>query len=70
MITQIIGNIVGIALIAGVVIGTVGAYITHVIWWLQLAMSGQMDTNGEVVIAVLGTLVPPIGMIHGWMVWF
>lgn len=47
-----------------------GGWITHVAWWVRLLMKGRMDTIGEGVLAILGTLVAPIGCIHGITLWF
>lgn len=46
------------------------AWATHVAWWISLCMTEQMDTLGEAVLAILGTLVPPIGVLHGLILWF
>jgi hypothetical protein len=46
------------------------AWVTHCAWWIKLLMNEQMDTAGEGILAVLGTTFPPIGVIHGFILWF
>lgn len=46
------------------------AWATHVAWWISLVVADQLDTGGEIVLAILGTVVGPIGMIHGVILWF
>lgn len=46
------------------------AYVTHIIWWINLCMTEKMDTFGEAFLALVGTVFPPIGMIHGFILWF
>lgn len=58
-----------IGLIA-LIVAPIVAWTTHCVWWMKLIMNEQMDTIGEGVLAVLGTLCPPIGVIHGFILWF
>lgn len=53
-------------------LSVVSAYITHLIWSISLLVSdAALNTAvGKIVLAVLGVIVPPIGVIHGVMVWF
>ena len=54
--------LIGVTFIAG--------WITHVVWWVMLLMNNEMNTIGQGVLAILGTIVAPIGMIHGIILWF
>ncbi len=45
-------------------------WLTHVIWWVNLLIDNELDTIGEAVLAILGTLALPIGVIHGIVLWF
>lgn len=67
---EIIGLIAAIVGVFGIIIACLAAWVTHVIWWVGLAMNEQLDTGGEIVLAVVGTLFAPIGVIHGFMLWF
>jgi hypothetical protein len=39
--------------------------IVH-LWWLVTSLvHGEVDTTGEFIWAILGTIIPPVGWIHG-----
>lgn len=59
-----------LAVVIAVPVLVLGGWVTHVMWWVTMAMSENPDTGGEITLAILGTLVAPIGVIHGWMLWF
>lgn len=46
------------------------AWVTHIVWWVSLVISGELDTISEAVIAIIGTLFAPVGVIHGFILWF
>ena len=54
----------------GIITLLTAGWITHCIWWVKLLMNDEMDTIGEGVLAILGTVAPPIGVVHGIMLWF
>lgn len=62
--------IVGLCMAFALFSAVIASWITHVVWWIGLAMNGELDTGGEIVLAILGTIIPFIGMIHGFMIWF
>jgi hypothetical protein len=64
------GPIFGLLTVLVVFLTSIAAYITHIVWWISAAMNGTLDTGGEITIAVLGTIVPFVGVIHGLIVWF
>ncbi len=45
------------------------AWLTHVIWAIKTLM-GAAASTGQIVLSIGGTVVPPIGVIHGWILWF
>lgn len=57
---KITGTITGLAFLAVVLIATLGAYIQHFI----TAINEEMW-----VLLVLGAVLFPVGMLHGWLVW-
>ena len=63
LVNACVGAIILIALTS------VAAFITHIVWWINLMMDGSMEV-WQGVLAVLGTLVPFIGAIHGFILWF
>jgi hypothetical protein len=46
------------------------AWITHIIWVIGKLAGPVGITGGQIALAFLGTFVPPIGVIHGVMIWF
>lgn len=46
------------------------AWITHAMWAITLLMDEKLFTWGKLVLAVLGTVFPPIGVLHGFVLWF
>lgn len=47
----------------------VAAWLTHVVWWIKLVMAEELDTWGEWLLAIFGTIAYPIGCIHGVVLW-
>lgn len=49
----------------------IAAWVTHVIWIIMtLASSTPPATVGQMVLGALGVFIPPVGVIHGFMIWF
>lgn len=53
-------NLVGGFLAIATVLGAIAAWITHVVACIQA---------GAMFLLLIGIFVPPIGLIHGVMVW-
>jgi len=47
-----------------------GAWLTHVIWIVQTLASDLGATGGQITLGIIGTFVPPVGVIHGFVLWF
>ena len=43
------------------------AWMTHAIWIINVLASSVGATTGQIVLGILGVVVPPIGVIHGVM---
>jgi len=56
----VLSSITGMILIAGIFLATAGAYIQHFV----TAINEEMW-----VLLVLGAVIFPVGMLHGWLVW-
>lgn len=41
------------------------AWVTHAIWIINALASSVGATTGQIVLGILGVVVPPIGVIHG-----
>jgi len=52
--------IINLSIFAAVVLATAGAYVQHFITTVQ---------QEQWVLMVLGAIIPPVGMLHGWLVW-
>lgn len=46
------------------------AYLTHLVWVIGKLAGAAGVTSGQIVLAVLGSFMPPIGIVHGVMIWF
>jgi len=64
--TMIIAELSGI----GFVVSLFAAYITHLVWSLTLLMNAQADTLSEWFLVLIGLVFPPLGIVHGYMIWF
>lgn len=54
-----------------VALSSIPAYITHFIWMITTMMATDpAATGGQMVLAILGVLAPPVGVVHGWILWF
>ena len=45
------------------------AYATHLFWAIGYLLNTPEPMIGKVAIAIVGALAPPLGMIHGVMIW-
>lgn len=59
--------VTGIIGIFGFIATMIAGYITNVIWLIQ---NGFGNWEGEVVVATVGCVFPPLGVIHGIYCWF
>jgi hypothetical protein len=60
--------IISVVLLAAVGVTCLVGWVTHIIWWVTLAMDEKLDTWSEIFLAAAGTLFPPIGVIHGFII--
>ena len=54
----------------GIVVACLGAWATHIVWVILKLSSDLGITVGQAVLGVIGSFIPPIGVIHGFMIWF
>ena len=57
-----------LALIAFAII-CFAAWATHVVWIIAKLASSQGATVGQMVLGGLGAFMPPVGVVHGVMIW-
>lgn len=46
------------------------AWVTHVIWVIGKLASDAGATAGQIVLGAVGAFMPPVGVVHGFMIWF
>lgn len=66
LVTSIGLVIFGVALM----FGAAAAWVTHIIWVIGKLAGNAGITGGQVILGLLGSFVPPVGVIHGVMIWF
>lgn len=44
-------------------------YLTHVVWALNTLMSEHAANAAQITLSVLGILLPPFGVLHGFAIW-
>lgn len=48
----------------------VAAWVTHVVWVIKILAGSAGVTFGQLLLGFLGTFIPPVGIIHGFIIWF
>lgn len=58
-------------LFSGIALGLacLAAWITHIVWVIA-TLSSEAWTWGQIAIGAFGAFMPPVGVIHGFMIWF
>jgi hypothetical protein len=51
-------------------LASLAAWFTHVAWIVKVLASATPATTGQVVLGILGAFVPPVGVVHGVVLWF
>lgn len=51
-------------------ITAIAAWVTHVIWIIKTLASPVGATVGQMVLGAIGAFMPPIGVVHGFIIWF
>lgn len=46
------------------------AWLTHIVWVIGKLAGPTGVTVGQIILALLGSFIPPVGVIHGIMIWF
>lgn len=48
----------------------IAAWATHVVWVISKLASDTGATAGQIVLGAVGAFMPPVGVVHGFMIWF
>lgn len=59
---------VSVVIIAAVVAGF-AAWATHLVWIIAALSSAAGATAGQMVLGAIGSFMPPVGVVHGVMIW-
>jgi hypothetical protein len=51
-------------------LGCLAAWATHVVWIIKVLASSTAPTIGQIALGAIGAFMPPVGVIHGLMIWF
>lgn len=63
-VSEVVGGMISVF----AVVVLAGAYITHIVWWIGLMANANMEV-WQGVLAIMGVVAPPIGVIHGIILW-
>lgn len=64
------GAIAGLFILIAGLTG-MAAWVTHVIWIIStLSSVSPPATIGQMVLGGIGVFMPPVGVIHGFLIWF
>ena len=62
------------AAVVGISVGAfvicTGAMVTHLVWIIKALASDAGATAGQIVLGLMGAFIPPVGVIHGFILWF
>ena len=58
-----------VVLVFGTIASCVGAWLTHIVWVIGKIASDGGATLGQVALMIAGVVFPPVGVIHGFMIW-
>ena len=47
----------------------IAAWATHIIWIIA-SLSSDAWTWGHIALGAFGAFMPPVGVVHGFMIWF
>lgn len=50
-------------------LASIAAWITHIVWVIQTLASDKGATLGQMALGAIGAFMPPVGVIHGVMIW-
>ena len=68
-IVSIDGEAVAAFFVLGFVASCFSAWITHIGWVVIKLSSDHGITFGQFILAAIGTLFFPVGIIHGFLIW-
>tara|TARA_R110000796_G_scaffold9443_13_gene32149 strand:+ start:2673 stop:2897 length:225 start_codon:yes stop_codon:yes gene_type:complete len=67
--SKTIGTDIGFLIGSGLIALTLVSWIRHLIWTIGGLATDTLE-GGQIALAVIGTFIPPIGAIHGFLLLF
>lgn len=50
-------------------VASIAAWVTHLVWIISALASDAGATMGQMVLGAVGAFMPPVGVVHGVMIW-
>lgn len=60
----------GILELIALAVAPIAAWLTHIFWTVGALFGDDPVTTQQYVLMALGAFIPPIGVIHGLVLWF
>ena len=45
------------------------SWATHIFWAISTLLADEEATVGQMVLGGIGAIMPPVGVVHGVMIW-
>ena len=59
----------GIGGVLALIVAPIAAWITHLVWVISALASDVGATFGQMALGAIGAFMPPVGVVHGVMIW-
>jgi hypothetical protein len=63
------GGAIAALFVLGFLTAAIAAWVTHVVWIIAKLAGTSGATFGQAALGVIGAFMPPVGIIHGIMIW-
>lgn len=64
------GPLAALAFFVLIILTPLAAWVTHIFWIISTLASSAGATVGQMVLGGIGAFMPPVGVVHGIMIWF
>lgn len=62
-----LGALFALVAVIGLIMTTAIGYVSNIVWIIK---QDVIIMTGEMIISIIGVIIPPIGIIHGIYTWF
>jgi hypothetical protein len=63
------GTFAAVVGFGAVILTPIIAWATHLVWIIGALASDSGATTGQIVLGCIGAFMPPVGVVHGVMIW-